>query len=92
MKNIFIILTLLFVSSTIMFSCSSAQKVSSMKKTEKGDQIADKKIVCIEKKVVSSSNGKPTEYNYILNKKIVAKELLNKKVKLFLLLVKFLMV
>ncbi len=79
MKNIFSFLTALFVCSMFLFSCSTAKKdkVSSMKATEEGDQVAKEEIIYTEKKVFAVYNGKPTQYRYILKNKVVAVENLN---------------
>ena len=78
MKNILSFLTILTVCSMFIFSCSNTnKKVSSLKETENGDQIAKEEIIFTEKKVAASSNGKPTEYHYILKNKTIAKEFLN---------------
>lgn len=76
MKNISLFLTIFFICSLFVCSCSSTK---SLKATEKGDQVASEEVVFTEKKVVASSNGKPTEYHYILKNKVIAKEFLNEK-------------
>lgn len=73
--------------SLFVFGCSSTEQKKdvaidpneSMQIKEKGDQIATEPSVFIEKRLLSVSNGKPIEYEYVLNSEVIAKELLNEK-------------
>ena len=80
MKNILSFLTILFFCGLLFSACSSKNgKVSSLQATEKGDQVAQENVVFTEKKVITSAEGKPTEYQYIFKNKVIAKEILNEK-------------
>ncbi len=80
MKNILLFLTTLTFCSFFVCSCSSKNgKISSLEATENGDQIAVKDILFTEKKVSASSDGKPTEYQYVFKGKVIATETLNEK-------------
>jgi hypothetical protein len=70
---------------SFLSACSSAQKkevpvidepvvTTSMTVTESGDEIADAAAVFVEKRLVAVSDGKPKEYEYVLNEKVIAKK------------------
>lgn len=75
MKNISLSLIVFFVCSSLFCSCSTNKKAVPV--LEEGDQVATEEIVFTEKKVAATSNGKPTEYKYVLKNKVIAKEFLD---------------
>lgn len=77
MKNISLFLIVFFICSSFVCSCSTNKQTVPV--LEEGDQVATEEIVFTEKKVITSSDGTPVEYRYILKNKVIAKELLNEK-------------
>lgn len=71
--------------SLFVFGCSSTEQKKdvvvdpneNMQIKEKGDQIATEPSIFVEKRLLSVSNGKPIEYEYVLNSEVIAKEILN---------------
>ena len=75
MKNISLFLIVFFACSSLFYSCSANKQTVPV--LEEGDQVANEEIVFTEKKVAATSNGKPTEYKYVLKNKVIAKEFLD---------------
>ena len=63
MKRTSLFLIAFFAFGMFVCSCSSTKTVQT---SEEGEQIAKDEILFTEKKVAASSEGKPTEYHYIL--------------------------
>ena len=71
--------------SLLIMGCSSTEQKDNvvidpsenMQVKEKGDQLATEPGVFVEKRLLSVSNGKPIEYEYVLNSEVIAKEVLN---------------